>query len=88
MQSSNHQTLKVFDIRLASFDTVEFLACIWGRVEVTAIAATIAQGQLVMAGTTGKVAAADLAAQDVVVGTAMEAFGSGETQTVWVGLLS
>ena len=57
-------------------------------VEVTAIAATIAQGQLVMAGTTGKVALADLAAENEVLGTAMEAFGSGGTQTIWVGLLS
>lgn len=75
-------------IEASSGDTVAFRACIWGRVEVTATAATIAEGQLVMAGTTGKVAAADLVAQDEVLGTAMEAFASGGTQTIWLGLVS
>ena len=75
-------------LEAASGDTVEFNCLLWGMVEVTAIAATIAQGQLVMAGTTGKVALADFVAQDEVLGTAMEAFGSGGTQTIWLGLLS
>lgn len=75
-------------IEAASGDTVEFRAVMWGRVEVTATAATIAEGSLVMAGTTGLVAAADLVAQDEVLGTAMEAFASGGTQTVWVGLIA
>lgn len=62
--------------------------CIWGRVEVTATAAAIAKGQLVMSGTTGLVAAADATGEGLgeVVGTAMEAFTSEASATIWVGL--
>ena len=61
--------------------------CIWGRVEVTATGATIAEGEVVMAGTTGKVAATDHGAIGENVGTAMEAFDSSGTGTIWVGLV-
>ena len=60
--------------------------CIWGRVSVTAIAATIPEGARVMGGTTGLVAIADYGAIGENVGTAMEDFASGGTGTVWVGL--
>ena len=73
----------------AAADTEMFRAVIYGAVEVTATAAAIAKGALVMAGNTGKVAKADAAgcAGGEVVGTAMEAFASGGVQTIWVGLI-
>ena len=73
----------------AAADTEDFRAVIYGPVEVKATAAGIAKGALVMAGNTGLVAKADAAgaAGGEVVGTAMEAFGSGGTQTIWVGLV-
>jgi len=62
--------------------------CIWGRVEVMATAAAIAKGSLVMSGTTGLVAIIDATGAGLgeVVGTAMEAFGSSGSATIWVGL--
>lgn len=63
--------------------------CIWGRVEVTATAAAIAKGALVMADDSGAVTQTDWAGGTVTaenVGTAMEAIASGETGTVWIGL--
>ncbi len=64
--------------------------CIWGRVEVTATAAAIVKGARVMAGTTGLVAQDDFTGDgsDECVGTAMEAFGSSGSATVWVGLVN
>lgn len=75
-------------IEAASGTGIELLVCIWGRVEVAATAAAIAEGSLVMAGTTGKVAIIDATGAGLgeVAGTAMEAFGSGENHTVWIGL--
>lgn len=64
--------------------------CIWGRVDVTAIAATIDDGYLVMAGSTGDVAEADWASgvdTSSICGTAMTAFVSGGTGTIWVGMV-
>lgn len=62
--------------------------CIWGRIEVTATAAAIAKGSLVMGGTTGKVAKIDATGAGLgeVAGTAMEAFASNGSNTIWVGL--
>ena len=73
----------------AAADTEDFRAVIYGPVEVTATAVAIAKGALVMAGTTGKVAKADAngCAVGEVLGTAMEAFGSGGVQTIWLGLI-
>jgi hypothetical protein len=73
----------------AAADTEMFKAVIYGPVDVTATAVAIANGALVMAGNTGKVAKADAAgcAGGEVVGTAMEAFGSGGVKTIWVGLV-
>jgi hypothetical protein len=70
----------------ASADGVEFLCCIFGRVEVTASAAAIAKGSYVEADA-GVVKAAALTAYGEVVGFAMEAFASGETKTIWVGVM-
>ena len=70
----------------ASGDTVAFLCCIYGRVEVTASAATIAKGAYVEADA-GVVKAAALTVYGEVVGVAMEAFASGETQTIFVGMM-
>ncbi|PWR74814.1 hypothetical protein ACKUB1_13840 [Methanospirillum stamsii] len=97
-------------IEAASGDAVEFRAVVWGRVEVTATAATIAAWQNVIAGSTGKIAkAVDMVALDapasyaeagvqteldkiqdprIFVGTVTEAFGSGATGTLWVGLVA
>ncbi len=63
---------------------------IWGRVEVTATAAAIVKGARVMAGTTGLVAQDDFTGDgsDECVGTAMEAFGSSDSATIWVGLVN
>ena len=72
-------------IEAASADGVEFRAVIWGRVEITATAAAIAAHELVEAGTTGMVLAS--AGTNVVVGTAMEAFASSGSGTIWVGLV-
>lgn len=74
-------------IEAASGDGIAFKAVIWGPIEVTATAATIGEGELVMSGTTGKVAAEDWVVPGETVGTAMEAFGSGGVQTIWVGLI-
>ena len=60
--------------------------CIWGKVDVTAHLA-IAKGECVMAATTGKVAATDHGAIGENVGTAMEAFDSSGTGTIFVGLV-
>ena len=63
---------------------------IWGRVEVTATAAAIGKYARAMAGTTGKIVLDDATGEgtDEVVGTTMEAFDSGGTGTLWVGLVN
>lgn len=66
-------------------DTIRIV--IWGRVSVTATAAAIPIG-LVMAGAGGKVATSDAGVFGEVVGTAMEAIGSGAVGTVWIGLVN
>jgi len=97
-------------IDAAAADGATFRAVVWGRVEVTATAATIAAWQNVVAGSTGKIAkAVDMVALDapasyaeagvqteldkiqdprIFVGTVTEAFGSGATGTLWVGLVA
>ena len=78
-------------IEAASGDTVEFRAVVWGPVEVTATAAAIAKGALVMADTAGAITETDWATGTICaehVGTAMEAFGSGGVQTIWLGLIA
>ena len=63
--------------------------CIWGRVEVTATAAAIPKGYIVMADAAGAVTKTDWAGTTPTcenVGTAMTAFESGKTGTIWVGL--
>jgi hypothetical protein len=72
----------------AGADTETISVCIYGRVEVTATAATIAKGATVMAGTTGLVVASDYGVYGETFGTAMEAFASGGTGTVWIGLVN
>lgn len=74
-------------ITAAAADGDVFRAVIWGPVEVTATAAAIGEGELVMSGTTGKVAAEDWVVPGETVGTTMEAFASGGVQTIWVGLV-
>jgi len=77
-------------IEAAAADGNTFKAVIWGPVEVTATAAAIAKGAIVMADTAGAVTETDWAAGIVTaehVGTAMEAFASGGTQTIWLGLV-
>lgn len=68
----------------AADETID--AVFWGRVEVTATATAISKGALAMAGASGKIAAADFAANAEVAGTVMEAIPSGGTGTLWVGL--
>lgn len=70
----------------ASADGVAFKCCVYGPVEVTASAAAIAKGSYVEADA-GVVKAAALTAYGEVVGFAMEAFASGETKTIWVGVM-
>jgi hypothetical protein len=72
----------------AAADTAKFKAVIFGPVEVKATNAAIANGALVMAGTTAKVAKADATgcANGEVLGTAMAAFGANDLQTIWLGL--
>jgi hypothetical protein len=75
------------DAASAAAETIR--VCIWGRVEVTATAATIAKGECVMAGASGAIVASDYGAVGENVGTAMEAFpASGGTGTVWIGLVN
>lgn len=77
-------------IEAASAVDVKFRAVVWGPVEVTATAAAIANGAIVMADTAGAVTETDWAAGIVTaehVGTAMEAFASAGVQTIWVGLV-
>ena len=61
--------------------------CIWGKVDVTDSGSGIAKGEVVMAATTGEVAATDHGAIGENVGTAMEAFDSSGTGTIFVGLV-
>ena len=64
------------------------LACIWGRVEVAATAATIFAGQAVMYGAAGEVAIDDEPdTRPERVGTAMEDFASEGNGTIWLGLV-
>lgn len=68
-------------------DTESIYVCVWGPVEVTATAAAIAKGALVIAETGLVVDAGSIAETTVlatIVGFAMEAFASGETQTIFV----
>ena len=74
-------------IEAASGTGVEFKAVIWGPVVVTATAAAISAFELVMAGSTGKVTKEDWVVVGETVGTAMEAFGSGGTKIIFVGLV-
>jgi len=96
-------------IESASGDGETFRAVVWGRVEVTATAATIDAYGHVVAGDTGKIkAASNMATLDapaaydeadmqteldkildprLVVGTVTEAFASGGTGTLFVGLI-
>jgi hypothetical protein len=69
-------------------DTETISVCIWGRVEVTATAATIAKGATVMAGAGGTVLASDYGVYGETLGTAMEAFSASGTGTIWVGLVN
>ncbi|WP_094226931.1 capsid cement protein [Methanolobus psychrotolerans] len=69
-------------------DTETISVCIWGRVEVTSTAATIAKGATVMAGSTGLVVASDYGVYGETLGTAMEAIGSSSAGTVWIGLVN
>lgn len=71
-------------------DTEAIMVCIYGRVEVTATAAAIAKGAYVIADAAKVVDAGTISETTVygtIVGTAMEAFGSGETKTVFVGMM-
>jgi hypothetical protein len=72
----------------AGDDTDTIRVCIWGRVEVTATAATIDKGATVMAGASGAVLASDYGAIGENVGTAMEAFSASGTGTVWIGMVN
>lgn len=71
----------------ASGSGEEIRIVIEGPVEVTATAAAIAKGAHVMAGAGGLVAEADHAAAYDIVGTALDAFASGGTATVHVGMM-
>lgn len=73
-------------IEAAAADTNTFDAVIYGKVEVKATAAAIGLCAYVEAGATGLVAAAAHGAVGEIVGQAMEAFASGGTQTIFVGL--
>ncbi len=76
-------------IEAAAAAAAEFRAVIFGEVEVTATAAAIKKGVIVMAGATGLVVAADTPATvSENVGTTMEAFVSGGTGTIFVGLVN
>lgn len=76
-------------VTAASGSGVKFRAVVWGPVEVTATAAAIGAFECVMAGSTGLVTAEDWLVDVGIttVGTAMEAFASGATQTIWVGMV-
>lgn len=73
-------------LEAASADTVQFRACVYGEVEVTASAAAIGLCAWVEAGGAGIVRAAAHGAVGEVAGMAMEAFASGGTQTIFVGI--
>lgn len=76
-------------IEAAAAEDDTFRAVIWGPVDVTSTAA-IPKGSIVMSGAAGAVTKTDFGAghlSDEHVGTAMEAFGSGAVQTIWVGLV-
>ena len=74
-------------IEAAAAADAKFRAVVWGPVEVTATAAAIAEFELVMPGSTGKVTKEDWVVVGETVGTAMKAFASGGVQTIWVGLV-
>jgi len=74
-------------IEAASGTGVEFRGVLWGPVVVTATAAAINAFELAMAGSTGKITKEDWAVVGETVGTTMEAFGSGGTQLIFVGLV-
>ncbi len=76
-------------IEAAAAATNEFRAVIFGEVEVTATAATIPVGAIVIAGGSGLIKVADTPATvSENVGTAMEAFASDGTGTIFVGLVN
>ncbi len=71
-------------------DTELGRVCIWGPVEVTATAATISKGELVVADagtvkTAGTISETTVAY--TVVGTAMTDFASGGQGIVWIGMV-
>ena len=75
-------------IEAASGADVEFRAVVFGEVEVTATAAAITKGANAIAGSTGLVAtSAGGTATNLHVGTAMEAFTTSGTGTIFVGLV-
>lgn len=67
----------------AAADGDTFMCCIYGPVEVTATAAAIGKGQYVEADA-GLVKVAAMTNPYEVVGKALEAFASGETQTIFL----
>ncbi len=76
-------------IEAASGATVEFRAVVFGEVEVTATAVAIPVGAIVIAGGSGLIKVADTPATvSENVGTAMNAFASGGTETIFVGLVN
>ena len=76
-------------IEAAAAADAEFRAVIYGPVEVTASAATISKGTTVISADTGVVAQVAVPASIWLnVGTAMEAFASGGTGTIFLGLVN
>lgn len=76
-------------IEAAAAAADEFRAVIYGEVEVTAVSATIGKGHIVISGGTGLVKEADTPATvSENVGTTMEAFASGGTGTIFLGLVN
>ena len=76
-------------IEAAAGAASEFRAVIYGPVEVTASAATISKGTTVISADTGVVAQVAVPASIWLnVGTAMEAFASGGTGTIFLGLVN
>jgi len=67
----------------AAADGDSFMCCVYGPVEVTATAAAIGKGQYVEADA-AKIKIAAMTAYGEIVGWAMEAFASGETQTIFL----
>lgn len=76
-------------IEAAAAAADEFRAVVYGEVEVTASAAAISKGTTVIAADTGLVAKVAVPASTwLIAGTTMEAFASGGTGTIFVGLVN